>query len=95
MEKKYYAHLVGKEVCYEGETYKVTSAYEYVGVDDSTLWYGLTADNGSFAQVDSWDCTEVTDCVIDEGGLAELADMCWEDIDIMEDMIYEMGYSVV
>ena len=96
MEKKFYPHCVGKQVYYEGDVYSVTSAWEYVGVDDSTLWYGLTAEDGSFAHVDSWDCTDLDDCnIISEDMVAHVADMCNEDIDIMEDMIYEMGYSVV
>lgn len=43
MEKKYYDFMVGKEVYYEGDVYKVTSAWEYIGVKDATLWYSLLA----------------------------------------------------
>lgn len=95
MEKKYYDFMVGKEVYYEGEVYKVTSAWEYVGVKDSTLWYSLLAEDGSYAEVDSFDCTDLNDCnIIGEDMVAEVAYMLGEDEDVAEEMIYEAWYYI-
>lgn len=64
MEKKFYPHMVGKEVLVDGEYGKVTSAWEYVGVENATLWFNVRLEDGSFSVTDSWDCTDLEDCNI-------------------------------
>ena len=32
--------------------------------------------------------------IIDWNGLSELAYICWEDEDTMEEMVYDMGYQI-
>jgi len=87
--------MVGKEVYYDGEVYKVTSAWEYIWVEHATLWYSLLARDGSFAEVDSFDCTDLEDCnIIWEDMVAEVAYMIWEEEDVAEEMIYEAWYCI-
>jgi len=82
---KNYEHLVGSIVVFEGDYLKVVSVYDEGG----ELLYELS----DWQVVNSWDCSD-TSSMVGEEAISELADLIWEDEDVAEDMIYEMGYSL-
>jgi len=88
---KEYPGLVGNSVLFNGDVCVIIKAYDYEG--DDSLIYILKMEDGSTIEVDSWDCTDLTDC-ISRGGLDDLAYIMGENVDTMEDIVYDMGYSV-
>ena len=91
-----YTHLIWNKVVWDDKVFTILDAFEDKGelvyrLND-TDFYG----NPCSLEVEAWDTRDLDDyAVIGSDMLSEVADLIWEDVDIAEEMVYEMGYSIV